>query len=100
MVSANWRALDGGVAKMGLAGLLANFSLNPGTFYSPPAPFTVAELTEMRDLGLNTFTAFPATIDYANDSDVAVRFEEPRSPGVAGCQLQSFWVPPMRVPES
>jgi hypothetical protein len=27
--------------------LLTNYSLNPGTIYSPPIPFTLEELTEM-----------------------------------------------------
>jgi len=51
--------------------LLANFSLNPGTIYSPPVPFSVAELAAMVPLGLNSFTAFPAEAMYAQDPHIA-----------------------------
>lgn len=50
--------------------MLANFSLNPGTIYSPPIPFTVQELSDMLPLGLNSFTAFPAVADLATESHV------------------------------
>ena len=38
--------------------LLANFSLNPGSIYAPPQPFTVDELLQFIPLGLNNFNAF------------------------------------------
>jgi hypothetical protein len=51
--------------------LLANFSLNPGSIYSPPVPFTVEELSDMVPLGLNSFTAFPAHTAYSTDPAIA-----------------------------
>lgn len=51
--------------------LLANFSLNPGSIYSPPVPFTVEELSAMVPLGLNSFTAFKAETAYATDPNIA-----------------------------
>ena len=51
--------------------LLSNFSLNPGTIYSPDVPFTVPELEEMVPLGLNSFTAFRSTMAAANDTGIA-----------------------------
>eukprot|EP01049_Picozoa_sp_SAG25_P002042 SAG25_NODE_101_length_15508_cov_11.653384_7_plen_633_part_00 len=48
--------------------LLSRFSLNPGTIYSPPIPFTVPELKELQELGLNTFTAFKANEAYGQNA--------------------------------
>ena len=56
--------------------LLTNFSFSPGTIYSPPVPFTVDELLEMVPLGLNSFTAFPAGLEYVNDSAIAKYVQE------------------------
>lgn len=56
--------------------LLTNFSFSPGTIYSPPVPFTVDELLEMVPLGLNSFTAFPARPEYANDTAIAKYVQE------------------------
>ena len=42
----------------------------------PPAPFTIGELLEMVPLGLNSFTAFPAGMEYVNDSAIAKYVQE------------------------
>lgn len=64
-------------------GLLANFSLNPGTIYSEAIPFTIDELKAMRTLGLNSFTAFPASIEYVNDADVVEYVKELDATGLS-----------------
>eukprot|EP01045_Picozoa_sp_COSAG04_P024906 COSAG04_NODE_3185_length_3078_cov_2.279624_1_plen_306_part_10 len=53
--------------------MLANFSLNPGTITTQPMPFAVAEVQEMAELGLNSFTAFLAEDWHRLSNDSSLR---------------------------
>lgn len=71
--------------------MLANFSLNPGTIYSEPIPFTVDELADMVPLGLNSFNAFPAHADLATNPQIkAYGLLKPRH--VPVCRLRACLV--------